>query len=238
MKDSCLPSIPVDSGEPGPRLSCVTVDLDLDLDVSRDRVGLSPCCMPPPDQESEEVNEEWGPLAHLIGEWEGTGGLDTAFSHSRGEVIATPYLEKVTMKPFGPVDNGSQQLFGLDYKTAMWRDNEENPFHTEVGYWLWDARAGEVLRCFSVPRGITVTAGGNTTAESREFSMSAGAADSPYRIGENHYLAANASTVSYEVTISVVDENSWSYSETTMLRMNEFPELFAHTDANTLRRVG
>ena len=42
---------------------------------------------------------EWGPLAGLIGEWEGTGGLDTAYSHSQGKVLGTPYKEKVTMKP-------------------------------------------------------------------------------------------------------------------------------------------
>ena len=88
---------------------------------------------------------EWGPLQALIGEWEGDGGLDSAFSHSRGEVVATPYREKVTMKPFGPVDNGSQHLYGLDYRTAMWRGDEENPFHTEVGYWLWDAATGEIV---------------------------------------------------------------------------------------------
>ena len=33
--------------------------------------------------------------------FESLGGLDTAFSHSRGEVLGTPYLEKVTLKPFG-----------------------------------------------------------------------------------------------------------------------------------------
>ncbi len=75
------------------------------------------------------------------------------------EVLGTPYLEKVSFKPFGPVDNGNQHLYGLDYKTAMWRGDEENPFHTEVGYWLWDAATGEVLRGFVVPRGITVLAG-------------------------------------------------------------------------------
>ena len=52
----------------------------------------------------------WGPLAALIGEWEGDGGLDAAFSHARGQVIDTPYREKVSMKPFGPFDNGNQHL--------------------------------------------------------------------------------------------------------------------------------
>src|SRR5665811_2229947 len=116
---------------------------------------------------------EWGPLQGLMGEWEAEGGLDRPFSPPGNEVLGTPYLEKLTMKPFGPVVNGSQSLYGLDYKTAMWRDNEENPFHTEVGYWLWDAATGEVLRVFVVPRGITVLAGGTTTADAREFRMAA-----------------------------------------------------------------
>ena len=89
--------------------------------------------------------DEWGPLGALAGEWEGEGGLDTAFSHAEGKVLGSPYLEKCTMKPFGPVDNGSQHLYGLDYRSAMWRGDEENPFHTEVGYWLWDAATGEVV---------------------------------------------------------------------------------------------
>ena len=161
------------------------------------------------------ANEEWGPLAALIGDWEGTAGLDVAFSHERNQVWETPFSEKVTMKPFGPVQNGSQTLFGLDYKTAMWRGSEENPFHTEVGYWLWDAATGEVLRCFVVPRGIALVAGGTTTADATSFTMTAGDADTPYRIAENTYLAARASTVRYEANITSHADGSWSYDEVT-----------------------
>jgi len=182
---------------------------------------------------------EWGPLDALIGDWESdAGGLDSAFSHSKGEVLATPYREKLTFKPFGPVDNGNQHLYGLDYKTAMWRDNEENPFHTEVGYWLWDGATGEIMRGFVVPRGITVLAGGTTAADATTFSLSAKLGHPQYAIGENTYLAAHASTLSYDVTITVNADGGWSYDETTMLKMDEFPEPFAHTDHNTLRKVG
>jgi hypothetical protein len=185
------------------------------------------------------MTTEWGPLAGLIGEWEGEGGMDRAFSHSRGEVLGTPYLEKVTMKPFGPVDNGSQSLYGLDYKTAMWRDDEENPFHTEVGYWLWDAAAGEVLRGFVVPRGITVLAGATgIAADATSFDLAADLGDPRYGISENTYLGANASSTSYRVTITVNPDDTWSYEEHTMLRMKEFGEPFDHSDSNTLRRVG
>lgn len=180
---------------------------------------------------------EWGPLQGLIGEWEGTGGLDSAYSHSKGEVLQTPYREKLEMKPFGPVENGRQSLFGLDYHSAMWRESEANPFHTEVGYWLWDAATGEILRGFVVPRGITVLAGGTTTADTSEFSMSATLGGTNYTIGENTYLAANASSVSYDVTITLHGDDSWSYSEMTMLRMKEFDELFPHSDSNTLVRI-
>ena len=180
---------------------------------------------------------EWGPLETLAGDWQAEGGLDSAYSHSQEKVLATPYLEKLTFKPFGPVQNGRQALYGLDYKSAMWRGDEENPFHTEVGYWLWDGATGEVLRGFVVPRGITVLAGGTAAADATSFTLKAAAGDPQYSIGENKYLAENASTLSYSVTITINDDGSWSYNETTMLEMNEFDEPFEHTDHNTLRRV-
>ena len=181
---------------------------------------------------------EWGPLGALIGEWEGEGGLDSSYSHARGEVVGTPYLEKVTFKPFGPVDNGSQHLYGLDYKSAMWRGDEENPFHTEVGYWLWDSATGEVLRSVSIPRGISVLAGGTAAGDASSFSLRAAVGDPQYPIGEGKYLAANASSVTFETTITLNVDGTWSYDETTMLRMKEFPDLLPHTDHNTLHKVG
>jgi len=119
----------------------------------------------------------------------------------------------------------------------MWRDDEQDPFHTVVGYWLWDAATGEVMRGFVVPRGITVLAGGTTTADTTEFTRTASVQVGPYRIGENKYLTANASSVSYEVTITLNDDDTWSYSELTTLHMKEFGDPFPHTDSNTLIRI-
>jgi hypothetical protein len=184
------------------------------------------------------MSDEWGPLGKLVGEWEGEGGLDSAYSHAKHEVLATPYLEKLTMKPFGPVQNGRQFLYGLDYKSAMWRDNEENLFHTEVGYWLWDGATGEVLRGFVVPRGITVLAGGTAAADASSFTLTATPGDPQYAIGENKYLAENASTLSYSATITLNGDGTWTYDEITMLKMKEFDEPFSHSDRNTLHKVG
>jgi len=181
------------------------------------------------------MHEEWGPLGPLAGEWEGDGGLDSAYSNTAKEVLSTPFRERLSFKPFGPVANGLQVLYGLDYRTAMWRGSEENPFHTEVGYWLWDADAGEVLRGFVVPRGIAVLAGGRAAADARSFTLRAARDDPRYAIGENRYLSEHASTLSYSVTITVNDDGSWSYEEVTMLELAVMTEPFAHTDRNTLR---
>jgi hypothetical protein len=43
------------------------------------------------------ANSEWGPLAGLIGEWEGGDGLDVSFHNVEGEVADTKYREKVSM---------------------------------------------------------------------------------------------------------------------------------------------
>jgi hypothetical protein len=190
------------------------------------------------ERSNDIMTNEWGPLTGLAGDWESErGGLDTAYSHSEEKVLETPYREKCTFKAFGPVDNGDQHLYGLDYKTAMWRGDEDNPFHTEVGYWLWDGATGELLRAFVVPRGITVLAGGLATDDATEFTLRAAKGEPLYTIGENRYLAKHASSLSYEVVIAVTDA-SWSYQETTMLVMDEFDEPLAHTDHNTLRRAG
>ena len=88
---------------------------------------------------------EWGPLARLAGIWEGEKGEDVAYANQDGKIGLTPYREHIDFKPFGPVENGSQVLYGLDYRMAAWRGTEANPFHTEVGSWMSSLTAGEVL---------------------------------------------------------------------------------------------
>src|SRR5258706_15155749 len=120
----------------------------------------------------------------------------------------------------------------------MWRGDEENPFHTEVGYWLWDASTGEVLRGFVVPRGITVLAGAlGVAADATSFTLAAKLGDPRYGIAENAYLGEKASSTAYTVTITANADGTWSYAEETTLRMTEFAEPFAHTDRNTVKRA-
>lgn len=178
-----------------------------------------------------------GPLAGLVGTWEGDGGLDVSFHHAEGKIADTPYRERITFNAFGPVDNGTQVLYGLDYRMSAWRSEEEDPFHTEVGYWLWDAEAGQVMRAFMVPRGTVVLAGGDASADDTTFTMTAERGSTTYGVLSNRYLDEAASTVSYSVTVTI-DGDSFSYEEDTVLKMTVSDELVHHTDRNRLRRVG
>jgi hypothetical protein len=184
------------------------------------------------------VGPEFGPLAKLAGTWEGDQGLDVAFQHAKGAIGETPYRERIEFKPFGPVDNGTQQLYGLDYRMAAWRIGEDDPFHTEVGYWLWDAGEGQVMRSFMVPRGSTLLAGGPADPGSTTFTMQAQAGSETYGILSNIYLNKVARSVMYQVTITIEDDDTFSYEETTTIEHARMEEPILHTDRNTLRRVG
>lgn len=184
------------------------------------------------------AHEPWGPLAPLIGEWEGDEGIDVSFNNEQGKVVETPFREKTSMKPFGPVENGQQTLYGLDYRTAAWRAAEENPFHTEVGYWLWDAAGGVVMRCFMVPRGSTILAGAEVTPDARGFQMTAQLGSEVFGIMSNPFLARVARTTSYAVTVTVNGDGSWSYDETTTIEHARLADVVVHTDRNRMRKVG
>ena len=181
--------------------------------------------------------EELGPLAALVGTWEGNGGLDIAFHNATGRVIETPFRERTSFSSFGPVDNGAQSLFGLDYRTAAWKDDDDDPFHTEVGYWLWDALDNQVMRCFMVPRGSTLLAGGPAHVDSRTFTMEATLGSPVYGILSNPYLDKVAQTTHFEVTVTVGDDGSFSYDETTTVTLAKYGGPFRHTDRNTLHRI-
>jgi len=181
-------------------------------------------------------SSHFGPLAQLAGEWEGTGGVDVSYHHAEGEAGDTRYREHITFKPFGPVDNGSQSLYGLDYKMAAWRTGEEDPFHTEVGYWLWDSDLGHVMRGFVIPRGSVILAGGEVSPDATSFTLRADSDSDEYGICSNTYLFNNSRCISYVFNLSV-DGDSLTYDQDSVLEMNEYDEPYHHTDTNSLRRV-
>ncbi len=191
------------------------------------------------ERDSQSPNPELlahlGPLAHLAGVWEGNEGVDVAPSKDGSK--ETHYRERMTFEPIGPVINGTQQLYGLRYATVAWPLIQEQPFHEEVGYWLWDAEHKQVMRCFIVPRGVVVNAGGTSESDAKEFCMTAEAGASVYGILSNPHLDQHAKTMRYELSIALHEPWKFSYKEDTQLQIAGLSEIFHHTDQNTLTRT-
>jgi len=181
-----------------------------------------------------------GPLGPLLGIWEGEKGTDLAPSdkpESDRQLATSKYRERMVFAATGRVDNHEQKLFGLRYNTTAWRIGAPDPFHEEVGYWMWDAASELVIRCFMPPRGMTVLAGGNAKADAREFSLEAKAGSETFGICSSPFLHAEFKTVRYTLLVKVLDDDSLYYDEHTWLQIKGQSELFDHQDENTLRRV-
>ncbi len=184
---------------------------------------------------------ELGPLTPLVGTWEGEKGDDVAPSDAAGphdrSVATSCYRERMVFEPTGRTDNHAQTLYGLRYRTTAWRIGEDAPFHEELGYWLWDADARQVMRCFVIPRGVTILAGGTAEHAAREFELAATLGSPTYGICSNPFLDREFKTVRYELKVTIHDANSFSYEEDSQMELAGRARLFHHTDRNTLRRV-
>ena len=182
-----------------------------------------------------EMLAHLGPLAGLVGTWEGNEGVDIAPTKDASK--ETHFRERMTFESIGPVVNGPQTLYGLRYATMAWPLIQEQPFHEEVGYWLWDAEQKQTMRCFIVPRGVVVNAGGTSEPHAKEFSMTAEAGSEVYGILSNPFLEKKMKTVKYELTVTIQEPWKFSYKEDTQLQIAGRPDLFHHTDQNTLKRL-
>lgn len=178
-----------------------------------------------------------GPLKGLLGAWEGTKGIDVAPSDNR-DIEKNKYYEKVLFEDIGLVDSHEQLLYGLRYQMFAWEEGKDDaPFHEENGYWLWDATNGQVMKCFNIPRGMSIIAGGTSDKDATEFTMEAKRGCETYGILANQFLDEEFQTLSYKVKITILDENSFSYNQETILQIKGKPTTFSHTDKNVLTRV-
>jgi hypothetical protein len=88
-----------------------------------------------------------------------------------------------------------------------------------------------------VPRGQTVIAGGDATADSKVIELKAEHGSNTYGVLSNKHLEANAFTPSYTCTLTIGD-GEWSYDETTTYEVKAKGLTIAHRDRNTLKKVG
>jgi hypothetical protein len=180
--------------------------------------------------------EQLGPLAHLVGIWEGDKGDDIAPSDDRG-LENNKYRERITFEQMGPVQNHEQNLHVLRYSTKAWRIGEDNAFHKKLEYWSWEPATQEIMRCFLIPRGIALIAGGKSVPQAKEFTLAAQCNNDTFGICVNPFLLREFKILSYEVTVKIHSADSFSYKQNTVLKLPGRDTPFDHKNQNTLFKV-
>jgi len=180
---------------------------------------------------------DYGPLTGLIGSWQGDKGMDVA-PESDG-VENNPYYETITFEAAGDVTNAeSQVLAALFYRQQVSRKSTNLVFHDECGYWIWDAAEGVLMNSYSIPRGVTVMAGGNYTGPNNDdnlvLTVSAKRDDPDWQITQSPFMRDNARTDEFHRKFTLSGGNL-AYTQTTTLMI--YGERFEHTDENELRRI-
>lgn len=179
----------------------------------------------------------FGPLAALVGRWEGGKGMDVAPEPDGEE--KNPYYESILFEVIGDVTNAeSQTLAVLRYHQVVKRQSDNQVFHNETGYWSWDAATGVVMQSLTIPRGLCLLAGGNindvqSLDEELVFQVQAKADDPQWGIVQSPFMQENAKTQAFTHEIKVHGDKL-EYSETTVVDI--YGRIFDHTDANSLTR--
>ena len=192
---------------------------------------------------SEETNIEettieglnYGPLACLVGSWKGDKGVDVAPEPDGEE--KNLYYETILFEAIGDVSNAEEQVLSvLRYHQVVSRKSNDEVFHNETGYWMWDPQTGIIMQSFSIPRGVCVLAGGKASVSASKETMLAVKAlkdDADWAVIESPFMRDNASTREFSHSITV-DGDKLVYEETTIVDI--YGKVFEHTDRNRLQR--
>ena len=177
----------------------------------------------------------YGPLAKLVGKWKGDKGKDLAPEPDGEE--ETPYHETLTFEAIGDVTNAeSQTLSVLRYHQVVSKKSDNQVFHDETGYWMWDPASDTIMHSLAIPRGVCVLAGGKTNSAdggNTVLDVKAVSGDKDWGIVQSPFMQEKAKTVEFRHNVSI-EGDELTYSETTVLEI--YGKSFDHTDSNTLKR--
>lgn len=177
-----------------------------------------------------------GPLTGMAGIWTGQRGVDINPKADGPEQDA--YIEHMELQPIDAQTNGPQLFYGLRYHTRIVQPGEVETFHDQVGYWLWEPATGLVIQTLTIPRGQTAMATGYATADATSFQLRAERGSTTCGISSNPFLEHAFRTEAYTITITKHADGSWSYAQETTLVTPDRSAPFAHTDHNTLHKIG
>lgn len=177
----------------------------------------------------------YGPLAALVGTWEGDKGVDRAPEPDGEE--RSPYYETIVFEAAGLVTNAEKQTLAIvRYHQVVSRKSNNEVFHDQTGYWLWDCADNSIVETFTIPRGVALVAVGTLApTDSPDQEMVFNVVAGPEGIVQAPFLFKQARTTRFSHTITVKGDQM-RYTETTVLDIYG-KKSYDHVDLNTLSRI-
>jgi hypothetical protein len=179
---------------------------------------------------------DYGPLNCLIGTWEGDSGMDVAPEPDDDET--NPYFETIVFTAAGDVTNAEEQVLAVvRYHQIVSRKSTGMVFHDQVGFWLWEPLSGQVIQTLTIPRAVTLLAGGRAVSDGDRttFSVKSEDGDPEWGIVQSPFMQSKARTLAFRHKL-IVEGNRLSYEETTVLDIYG-KNNYQHTDQNTLVKI-
>ena len=180
---------------------------------------------------------DYGPLTVLIGTWVGDKGMDISPEPDGTE--ENPYYETIVYEEAGDLSNAEEQTISIvRYLQIVKRKSNDEVFHDQTGYWMWDAQNKIIMQSLVIPRAVSLLAGGESSVSEASsevtFKVKSDHEKKDWGIVQSPFMLEKALTKSYEVTLKVSGDEM-TYSELTKLEI--YGRAFDHTDDNVLTRV-
>jgi hypothetical protein len=183
---------------------------------------------------SEEIN--FGPLTKLLGVWKGDKGVDK--SPEQYGLEENPYFETIEFSPVGNVTNAeTQDLASVRYHQVVTKKKNNEVFHDELGYWMWDEKNKTIMHSLTIPRGVCVLAGGIIAnnwenCEELEIKVEASLDHEKWGIIQSPFMAEKAKTTAFTHSIKIRNDKL-IYNEITFLDI--YGKSYEHSDQNELQ---
>lgn len=179
---------------------------------------------------------DFGPLTGLIGSWYGESGKDVS-PEDDGSTELNDYKETLTFEAVEDVDNAEEQeLIVVRYEQVVIRIRDGKMIHNESGYYSWDSGQSLLMKSFSIPRGVSVVAGGQIEESESgiKMNLTASKVSQDWQIAESPFMQSKAKTLSYDFKLELSGD-TLSYSQQMLLDI--YGHEFEHRDKNSLIRV-
>lgn len=186
----------------------------------------------------DQQNNVFGPLTNLIGTWQGNKGVDMA--PEKDGLDENGYYETIEFVPVDDeIENAEEQeLVALHYHKVVRRLSNDNVFHDETGYLIWEDDTKTIMHSLVIPRGVGLIAGGCCSIDDTEenevtFSMAAGGENTDWPIMQSPFMLEKAKTTAFTHKMSFT-RDKLSYAHTTTVEI--YGRIFEHTDQNVLTK--